>query len=415
MASRRCSRSARAWQAAAARLVLRVALFCTVAADAPAGVRNEREQYSRLRFAAGTFGARHPLAEVAAQTWRRFVPAWLVTTAVDVSNATLLPVPPWPHASHDTWWAVPSQVLGDQRNGIAARLGNASGQTYDWVLYGDDDTVYLMDNALEMLRGLDAATPYFLSDALSMESCGDAHKNGDHFCALPGTAESTSTRGDGSTCVMHPAKAPCLRSLFGENGTACSTKRSKVWGGAGYVLSRGMMHSIPPELWHSFEVQHGQSDSLATQMVWAAGFAPTNPSWVPHSAVHDDSQPNARTVVDGTPMCRFARDDGFHDVWNAARSVIAGEPCSGLCQVRTAAAACARPRVLTSRCATRSTCCSTAWVCTSALPRRTPTRRRCRRCWTTSGRCMRTTSLPRHCFGRSRSLAKQRYDATRPS
>ena len=338
MASRRCSRSARVWQAAAARLVLRVALFCSVAANAPAGVREERERYARLRFAAGTFEARHPLADVAAQTWRRFVPAWLVTTAVNVSNATLLPEPRWPHSSHDTWWAVPSQVLGDQRNGVAILLGNATGQAYDWVLYGDDDTLYLMDNALEMLRGLDAATPYFLSDALSMDRCVDVHKNSDQFCALPGTAESTGTRWEDRTCVMHPATAPCLRELFEANGTSCATQRSKVWGGAGYVFSRGMVHNITSELWHSFEVQHGESDSLATQMVWAAGFAPTNPSWVPHSAVHNDSLPNARTVVDGTPLCRFGRDGGFHDVWNAARSVIAGEPCSGHCQVRSAAA-----------------------------------------------------------------------------
>lgn len=32
------------------------------------------------------------------------------------------------------------------------------------MLYGDDDTVFFIDNALEMLEGLDHNMPYFLTD-----------------------------------------------------------------------------------------------------------------------------------------------------------------------------------------------------------------------------------------------------------
>ena len=42
-------------------------------------------------------------------------------------------------------------------------------QGYDnfkWMLYGDDDTVFFIDNALDMLAGLDHDMPYFLSDHL---------------------------------------------------------------------------------------------------------------------------------------------------------------------------------------------------------------------------------------------------------
>lgn len=35
---------------------------------------------------------------------------------------------------------------------------------FKWMLYGDDDTVFFIDNALEMLEGLDHNMPYFLTD-----------------------------------------------------------------------------------------------------------------------------------------------------------------------------------------------------------------------------------------------------------
>lgn len=35
---------------------------------------------------------------------------------------------------------------------------------YKWILYGDDDTVWVPENVLKMLNGLDHTMPYFLSD-----------------------------------------------------------------------------------------------------------------------------------------------------------------------------------------------------------------------------------------------------------
>ena len=35
---------------------------------------------------------------------------------------------------------------------------------FKWMLYGDDDTVFFIDNALDMLEGLDHNMPYFLTD-----------------------------------------------------------------------------------------------------------------------------------------------------------------------------------------------------------------------------------------------------------
>ncbi len=37
---------------------------------------------------------------------------------------------------------------------------------FKWMLYGDDDTVFFVDNALDMLEELDHNMPYFLTDHL---------------------------------------------------------------------------------------------------------------------------------------------------------------------------------------------------------------------------------------------------------
>ncbi len=36
--------------------------------------------------------------------------------------------------------------------------------SYKWILFGDDDTVFYVDNALRMLETLDHTMPYILSD-----------------------------------------------------------------------------------------------------------------------------------------------------------------------------------------------------------------------------------------------------------
>lgn len=64
------------------------------------------------------------------------------------------------HASHV--WSQP----GDARAAVAAFAANQtiSMDKYKWILYGDDDTVWVPENVLKMLNGLDHTMPYFLSD-----------------------------------------------------------------------------------------------------------------------------------------------------------------------------------------------------------------------------------------------------------
>lgn len=47
---------------------------------------------------------------------------------------------------------------------------------YAWILYGDDDTIFLIENVLSMLNRMDHSLPYYLSDNLWFpEWDGEAH------------------------------------------------------------------------------------------------------------------------------------------------------------------------------------------------------------------------------------------------
>lgn len=39
-------------------------------------------------------------------------------------------------------------------------------ENYKWILYGDDDTVFFIDNVLDLVKDLDHNMPYFISDAI---------------------------------------------------------------------------------------------------------------------------------------------------------------------------------------------------------------------------------------------------------
>ena len=49
---------------------------------------------------------------------------------------------------------------------MAPFLANHSSgaDSYKWMLYGDDDTVFYLDNVMRMLEGLNHTMPYFITD-----------------------------------------------------------------------------------------------------------------------------------------------------------------------------------------------------------------------------------------------------------
>ncbi|KAL3145279.1 hypothetical protein ABBQ32_001016 [Trebouxia sp. C0010 RCD-2024] len=68
--------------------------------------------------------------------------------------------------------------LGDMRACMAPFIANntAGIESYKWMLFGDDDTVFYVDNILRMLETLDHTMPYILSDHIwfptDLESAG---------------------------------------------------------------------------------------------------------------------------------------------------------------------------------------------------------------------------------------------------
>jgi len=219
---------------------------------------------------------------------------------------------------------------------MAVRLGNATDRSFDWVLYGDDDTIFFVDAALEMLTDLDPSLPYYIGPT-SMEDIPCTHyAEKAIFCAVPGTPESVAYNVDGSTCLLHPARAPCRRALFeGNSSISCPTSVQRtVWGGSGFILSRGIVDAISADAWRSWEYKNGEGDSLMSQNIWAAGFAPTVPEWFPRSTTFNAALPNSRLVADGEPMCHFGRGNGFHEVWEAAKQVLSTDKCDDRCMVR---------------------------------------------------------------------------------
>jgi hypothetical protein len=49
--------------------------------------------------------------------------------------------------------------------------GRHFGDTYKWLLYGDDDTYFFLDAAMNVLQHLDPDLPYFLTGFSFARSC----------------------------------------------------------------------------------------------------------------------------------------------------------------------------------------------------------------------------------------------------
>ena len=97
--------------------------------------------------------------------------------------------------------------------------------TFKWVLYGDDDTVFFVDGALDALENLDYNMPYLLSDDVwFVEDDGEHHTA--IFAPLPCLHKSachavhlqTSTHLDLHNACLAPAtgalNCPCLLLYF---------------------------------------------------------------------------------------------------------------------------------------------------------------------------------------------------------
>ena len=141
-----------------------------------------------------------------------------------------------------------SLLLARSENRYTAqvRFANQSVE-FDWLLAGDDDTLFLMDNVVDLVRDLDPNEPYYLTDALPANGLS---------CTL---LEEASERGP-SDCIKTPPAAPCTRAVL-EDPSVCHSENptqrqghfdippGTVWGfgQSGMLVSRGLLRSISEE------------------------------------------------------------------------------------------------------------------------------------------------------------------------
>lgn len=92
---------------------------------------------------------------------------------VVVTNYTATAVSPYPAAENELWTSYPdanparSFYPGDDRAALAPFLAfRTLGDSFKWLFYGDDDTVFFADAALALASTLDSELPYFVTDNL---------------------------------------------------------------------------------------------------------------------------------------------------------------------------------------------------------------------------------------------------------
>lgn len=97
-----------------------------------------------------------------------------------------------------------SALLVIHRAALAPFLANvtAAPNSYKWILYGDDDTFWFIDNALVYLNQLDPDMPYLLSDNIWMKerTSGRPHLRWTVHCSVP----------SGCMCMSSGGLACCL-------------------------------------------------------------------------------------------------------------------------------------------------------------------------------------------------------------
>lgn len=74
---------------------------------------------------------------------------------------------------NETWMYYPDDIpprsfyRGDSRAALAPFLAHKEfGDTYKWLLYGDDDTQFFIDGALRLAQEFDPDLPWFITGAL---------------------------------------------------------------------------------------------------------------------------------------------------------------------------------------------------------------------------------------------------------
>ena len=216
---------------------------------------------SDLVLAVATYSKHHFMLNVSRDTWRKGL-FTVVSTESDTPERILEEQP----YANEVWvagpdgtgygWETKGGNKAEQRCTGVLRVANATAGLYNWILGGDDDVVWLLDNVKQLVLRLDANKPYFITDGF-LNDVWTA-------CAL--SHEATAPLHSGN-CVRAKATQPCTRAEL-ERPDVCRSellrgKHPGTWtvggvlvgayGNAGYIVSRALMRSISPEDWMACE------------------------------------------------------------------------------------------------------------------------------------------------------------------
>ena len=94
---------------------------------------------------------------------------------------------------NETWSYYPDDLPlrsyygGDTRAALVPYLAHeAFGDSYKWLLYGDDDTIWFMESVMNLLQDFDPDLPYFITGATSSRLMHGAKAVGlqNHPCSM---------------------------------------------------------------------------------------------------------------------------------------------------------------------------------------------------------------------------------------
>ncbi|KAK9864797.1 hypothetical protein WJX84_005872 [Apatococcus fuscideae] len=160
---------------------------------------------------------------------------------------------------------------------------------YKWILYGDDDTVFFIDNVLDLVKDLDHNMPYFISDAIWWPNWSPdgapTYVHGNRWaprCLPCNYTDPLAGKSHPFGFAAQPA-CPCTNealcrmdniNAFNQDGCHWNGYRPGSWyfihGGAGALISAGLMREATYAAAEEYVVHHdyGSGDSMITQVMW---------------------------------------------------------------------------------------------------------------------------------------------------
>lgn len=194
---------------------------------------------------------------------------------------------------------------GDLRATVTPFLANMTigPDNFKWMLFGDDDTVFLIDNVLNLLPHLDPTVPYFMTDHLWYPETVDGqelhtHANRRAPRCLPCNYTDPAEQSFRSPPEQYPAPrgCPCNRTALckadklGNFGPDChwvSENSPGFWyfghGGAGMLMSSALFRQASYDdvvnwIWSLGDISSGDSMLMGAMHV-VMGVHPTDPGY----------------------------------------------------------------------------------------------------------------------------------------